>query len=117
MHFIQTMISSAAMLGCLAIAAPAIAHEGHEHDQQGATSAPATAGTMSEGEVRKIDKAAAKITIKHGPLHNLDMPAMTMVFKVGDPAMLDAVKEGDKVKFVAEKVKGSLTLTRLESSK
>ena len=72
---------------------------------------------LSDGVVRKIDKDAGKITIKHGPLVNLDMPAMTMVFRVKDPAMLTQVKEGDAIKFIAEKVGGALTVTTLESSK
>jgi Cu/Ag efflux protein CusF len=69
---------------------------------------------LSEGEVRKVDKSAKKITIKHGPLANLDMPPMTMVFQVKDPAMLDQVKAGDKVKFQAEKVGAAYTVTRIE---
>jgi Cu(I)/Ag(I) efflux system periplasmic protein CusF len=73
-----------------------------------------TTAPMSEGEVRKIDKEAAKITIKHGPLANLDMPSMTMVFRVKDPAMLDRVKEGDKIKFVADRMNGSLTVIQME---
>ena len=72
---------------------------------------------MADGEVRKVDKDAAKLTIKHGPLANLDMPGMTMVFRVKDPAMLDKLKSGDKIKFVAEKVNGALTVTALESAK
>ncbi len=75
---------------------------------------PALAGEMSDGEVRKVDKGAQKITIKHGPLANLDMPPMTMVFKVKDPAFLDQVKAGDKVKFEAEKVGGAFTVTKIE---
>jgi Cu(I)/Ag(I) efflux system protein CusF len=71
----------------------------------------------AEGEVRKVDKAAQKITIKHGPLANLDMPAMTMVFRVKDPAMLEAVKPGEKVKFRAEKVSGKLTVMQIEPVK
>jgi Cu(I)/Ag(I) efflux system protein CusF len=63
--------------------------------------------------VRKVDKEAQKITIRHGPLANLDMPAMTMVFRVKDPAMLEAVKPGDKVTFRAEKVDGAYTLTKI----
>jgi Cu(I)/Ag(I) efflux system periplasmic protein CusF len=70
--------------------------------------------TMADGEVRKVDKDAKKITIKHGPLQSLDMPAMTMVFQVKDPAMLNQVKAGDKVKFQAEKVGGAFTITKLE---
>jgi Cu/Ag efflux protein CusF len=65
--------------------------------------------------VRKVDKDAKKITIKHGPLANLDMPAMTMVFQVRDPAMLNQVKAGDKVKFQAEKVGGAFMVTQIEA--
>ena len=72
---------------------------------------------LSDGEIRKVDKDAKKITIKHGPLANLDMPAMTMVFQVKDPAMLDKVKVGDKVKFQAEKVGGAFTVTQIEAAK
>jgi Cu/Ag efflux protein CusF len=74
---------------------------------------PAGAQSMSEGEVRKVDKDAQKITIKHGPLKNLDMPPMTMVFRVKDPAMLDAVEQGDKVKFVAENIGGQFVVTEI----
>ena len=59
---------------------------------------------------------AGKITIKHGPIANLEMPGMTMEFRVQDPAMLDRVNEGDKVKFVADRVNGSLTVVQMESS-
>jgi Cu(I)/Ag(I) efflux system protein CusF len=79
--------------------------------------APALAQALSDGEVRKVDKDAKKITIRHGRLENLDMPPMTMVFQVKDPAMLDQVKTGDKVKFQAEKVGGAFTITRLEPAK
>lgn len=71
-------------------------------------------GDMSQGEVRKIDKGAGKITLKHSELKNLQMPAMSMVFRVKDPAMLEQVKVGDQVHFVAEKVGGQFTLTRIE---
>ncbi len=82
-----------------------------------AQSGPATAGapnSMSSGEVKKVDKSAGKVTIKHGPLQNIGMDAMTMVFRVKDPAMLDQVKAGDKISFVAEAPNGQLTVTRLE---
>ncbi|WP_250441782.1 copper-binding protein [Caballeronia sp. AZ1_KS37] len=69
---------------------------------------------MSHGEVKKVDTAAGKLTIKHGPLENLDMEAMTMVFKVSDPAMLSQVKVGDKIDFVAEEVNGALTVTKMQ---
>jgi Cu/Ag efflux protein CusF len=72
---------------------------------------------MSQGVIRKVDKSGKKITIKHGPLLNLDMPAMTMVFKVTDPAMLQQMRAGDKVDFVAERVNGVLTITKAEAAK
>ena len=71
-------------------------------------------GPMADGEVRKIDKAQAKITLRHGPIVNLDMPGMTMVFKVADPKMLDTLNEGDKVKFSADKVNGAITVTAIQ---
>lgn len=69
---------------------------------------------LTEGEIRKVDKSAGKLTIKHGPIQNLDMPAMSMVFRVQEPAMLDKVQSGDKVRFRAEKVGGQYTVTRIE---
>ena len=66
-----------------------------------------------DGEVRKVDKAQQKITLKHGPIKNIDMPAMTMVFRVKDARMLDSVAEGDKVKFSAEKINGQYTVTSI----
>ena len=72
---------------------------------------------MADGEVRKIDKDAGKMTIKHGELKNLDMPAMTMVFRVKDPAMLDRLQPGDKIKFSAEKIGGQFTVTEFEPVK
>ena len=74
--------------------------------------------TMTEGEVRKVDKPRGKITLKHGEIKNLDMPPMTMVFGVKDKALLDRVKKGDKVKFTADKNKaGDLIVTALEAQK
>jgi len=75
-----------------------------------------TADTMTDAEVRKVDKDAQKLTLRHGAIANLDMPAMTMVFRVSDPALLDNVKVGDKVRFHAEKVGGQLTVTRIEAN-
>jgi Cu/Ag efflux protein CusF len=71
------------------------------------------------GEVKKIDEAAGKITLKHGPIKSLDMDedGMTMVFRVQDPAMLKSVKVGDKVKFAADRVNGQITVTSLQKAK
>ena len=74
-------------------------------------------GDMADGEIRKIDTDNKKITIKHGEIKNLDMPGMTMVFQVKDPAMLSAVKTGDKVRFKAEKSGGAMVVTEIQPAK
>jgi Cu/Ag efflux protein CusF len=92
-----------------------MAHADDAHHKPAAGGSQA-AEALAEGEVRRVDKDAKKITIKHGPLVKLDMPPMTMVFQVKDPAMLDQVKPGDKVRFDAEKVGGAFLLTRIEKT-
>lgn len=72
------------------------------------------AALPSEGVVKKVDKAQGKLTIKHGPLENLGMPAMTMVFRVQDTAWLEQLKPGDTVRFLADRVNGAFTVTTLE---
>ena len=80
----------------------------------GMTMDTAATAAMTDGEVRKIDKENQKITLKHGDIKNLDMPGMTMVFKVKDAAMLDKVQVGSKVKFKAEKSDGAVVVTSVE---
>jgi Cu/Ag efflux protein CusF len=71
-----------------------------------------------DGQVTKVDESAGKITIKHGPLKKFDMDeGMTMVFRAGDPAMLKAVKPGDKVRFVPDRINGQFTVTKIEKAK
>jgi len=96
------------LLAALAIASPLYA--------QPVTVPPPTAQApvMSEGVVRKIDAANAKITLRHGPIANLDMPPMTMVFRVQPPELLSGTKVGDKVKFHAEDINGTLTVTAIQ---
>ena len=72
---------------------------------------------MAEGEIRKVDSENKKVTIKHGVIKSLDMPAMTMVFQVKDTAMLDKVKAGDKVRFTAEKANGAIVVTDIQPAK
>jgi len=105
------------VMGCtVAVSATAYAagDTGNMNTAGGAQQGAADAKNMSHGEVKKVDNAAGKLTIKHGPLKNLDMEAMTMVFKVKDPAMLSQVKVGDKIDFVAEEIDGALTVTKLQ---
>ena len=72
---------------------------------------------LAEGEVRRIDKTAGKISLKHGEIKNLDMPPMSMVFQAKDPALLNKVKVGDKVVFTADKIDGNYTVMSIELSK
>ncbi|WP_280156333.1 copper-binding protein [Piscinibacter sp. XHJ-5] len=78
---------------------------------------PSAAAALSEGEVRKVDKQAGKLTLRHGRIENLDMPPMTMVFRASDPKMLDGLNEGDKVRFAADRVDGAITVTRIETTR
>lgn len=73
-----------------------------------------SASALTDGEVRKLDKDAGKITIRHGAIVNLDMPPMTMVFQVTDSSLLETVKVGDKIQFAAEKRAGSYIVTRVD---
>ena len=84
------------------------------------TAASAVAqAAMVNGEVKKIDESAGKITLKHGPIKSLDMDedGMTMVFRVQDPAMLKQVKVGDKVQFEAERATAGITITKMQKGK
>lgn len=115
MKIIPALLASLALSALLPLTATAA---GHTAKPAAATEMkPADATALSAGEVKKVDKDAGKITIKHGPLANLSMPAMSMVFRVKDPAMLEQVKAGDKIRFVAEKVDGALTVVTMQADK
>lgn len=92
--------------------------ETHDHSQHNAMPAASQddANALADGEVKKVDKDAGKLTVKHGPLANLNMPGMTMAFKVQDQAMLDQVKAGDKIRLRVERVNGAFTVTKLEAA-
>jgi Cu(I)/Ag(I) efflux system periplasmic protein CusF len=100
-----------AVIAALVLASPGAWATSHQSHAQAADKA------MADGEIRKVDADAQKVTIKHGPLPNLDMPAMTMVFRVKDPAMLDRMKAGAKIRFRAEKVGGAYTVMEVEDVK
>ena len=72
---------------------------------------------MVDGVVKKVDKSAGKVTLSHGPLTNLNMPAMTMVFRVKDANWLDQMKAGDKIRFMADNVNGAVTIVHFEPTK
>ena len=73
--------------------------------------------SLTDGEVKKIDKEQGKITLKHGAIKHMDMPGMTMVFHVKDKAMLDTVKTGDKVQFMVVDEGGKMTVTQIQAGK
>lgn len=71
---------------------------------------------LSEGEVLRLDAKALKVTLRHGELKNLNMPPMTMVFRVKDPALLGALNVGDKVRFRAEQLQAAYYVTHIEKA-
>lgn len=89
------------------------------HAQHGGTpvASAATTGAMTAAEVRKVDTDQGKVTLKHEAIANLDMPAMTMVFRVAQPEMLKDLKAGDKVQFQAESANGAIVVTRIQAQK
>jgi len=90
---------------------------GHEHNH-GAKEAKASAASaeMADGEIRKINKNTGKITVKHGEIKSVEMPPMTMVFGVSDKAMLEGLKEGDKVKFDVKQEGSNYTVTEIKKA-
>jgi Cu(I)/Ag(I) efflux system periplasmic protein CusF len=100
-------LNAARMIAALAVFGPVSAGLAEE-----AKSLP-----MVQGQIKKVDVSAGKMTIKHAAIPNLDMDGMTMVFKAGDPVMLSEVKPGDKVMFSADKVNGQLTVMTVQKGK
>lgn len=111
------------LLAALAVLAPwalpAAAHEDHagHGGHVGPAAVAPTVAPLTDGVVKKVDKAAGKVTISHGPLVNLDMPAMTMVFRVKEAGWLDRLQPEAKIRFLAESENGVLTVVRLEAAK
>ncbi len=94
------------------------ADDSHKHHAAGAAKqAVAANAALIDGEVRKVDKAEGRITIKHGAMPKFDMPPMTMAYRAKDKAMVDQVKAGDRIRFDAENAGGEFTLLRLEKAK
>ena len=102
-----------ATLAALAAAPAATAQSHHDHP----AASQASSAAMADGEVRKVDRDAGEVTLKHGYIKSLDMPPMTMVFQVKDRAVLDRLKAGDKVRFAAEEKAGAYVVTAIEPAK
>lgn len=106
----KRFIAGVAAGGALFCVLPAAsAASGHDH---GAAATATTA--QSEGLVKRIDKAAGLVTLTHGPIANLQMPGMTMPFRLADPKWIDRLKAGDKVRFRVEEKDGGLVIVRIE---
>ena len=89
---------------------PAFAQTTMDNGQMGAAAAPG----WTDGEVRKMDKATGKLTLKHGEIKHMDMPGMTMVFTAKDKSLLTGIKPGDKIKFMAVSEGGKLIVTDIQ---
>ncbi len=106
-----------AILIALPTALPGASFAAGDHGSHQMTQAPVAGDAqMTDGLVKKVDKPAGKITLSHAPLPALGMPAMTMIFRVKDPAWLDQMKAGDKIRFMADKVNGLYTVVHFESA-
>jgi Cu/Ag efflux protein CusF len=116
MNFIKTShLHTLALVAALGLATASTWAQTPGAAQPSAAAAPQTsaADDMTDGVVRKVDMAQHKVTIKHGAIKNLDMPGMTMVFAVADPAMLNGLNKGDTVRFKADNIAGKLTVTEI----
>ncbi|HEX4879881.1 MAG TPA: copper-binding protein [Limnobacter sp.] len=91
---------------------------GHNHDHGSGKPAESTAAAaaMADGEIRRINSNTGKVTMKHGEIKSIQMPPMTMVFGVTDKAMLDGLKEGDKVKFDVKQEGSNYTITTIQKA-
>jgi Cu(I)/Ag(I) efflux system protein CusF len=113
----NSILLTLSILGA-ALALQANADDSHKHAAAiAAKPAAAASVALTEGEVRKVDKAAGKITIKHDAMPKFDMPPMTMAYRVKDKAMLEHLKPGDQIKFDVDGVGGEFTVLRLEKVK
>lgn len=118
-HILQTAAILGAALSA-SMADPARAQQkadDHAAHQAASPAASTAAADLADGEVRKIDKDTGRITLRHGEIRHLDMPGMTMVFQVREPALLDKLKVGDKVRFRAEKAGSGYAVTAIEMAR
>jgi len=114
---ITTALITAAILVVSPVAiAQMTDHSGHAGHAMPVAQASTEANASTEATVKKVDKAGGKVTLAHGPLKNLGMPPMTMVFKVKDAKVLGTLKEGDKIRFVAEQAGNDYLATKIEKA-
>ena len=127
MQTLQSFIAASTLAFCFSLGVQAAdSHADYDHStpegmskhqellQKDAQQASTANDAMVNVEVRKVDQSSGKLTLRHEPIPNLGMGAMTMVYRVADPAMLDKLKVGDKIRFQADSVNGALTVTKIE---
>ena len=110
---LQLVLSATVWAFTAFVGNPAFAQMNMDHGKMGMAAAPG----MTDGEVRKIDKDAGKITIKHGDIKHMDMPGMTMVFVAKDKALLDKTSVGAKIQFMVTNENGQMTVTDIQPVK
>ena len=114
MNIIQKITTVSALALGIALPVSSMAQTTMDHSKMDMSQ---PAASMTEGEVKKIDLEAGKVTIKHGPIKHMDMPGMTMVFVVKDKALLDKTAVGSKIQFMAMNEKGQMTVTDIQPAK
>ncbi len=107
-------VAAATLMFATATVAAQTAQSGEDASPPEASTAASANMAKAEGEVRKVDREAKKLTLRHGPIPNLEMPDMTMVFRVVDAKMLDGLEARQKVRFTADRIQGQLTVTSIE---
>ncbi len=110
---LKLVLSTTALAISALVGNPVFAQMNMDHGKMGIAAAPG----MTDGEVRKIDKDAGKITIKHGDIKHMDMPGMTMVFVAKDKALLDKTSVGAKIQFMVTNENGQMTVTDIQPAK
>lgn len=110
----KRLLIPAALVAASLLSMPAMAAGDHAH---AVAQAPAAAGQLVDGTVKKVDKTAGEVILSHGELTNLGMPAMTMAFRVKNAAWLDQLKKGDKIRFKADMVNSAVTVVQFEPAK
>lgn len=115
----KTILASAFIAFAATFSVPGMAADHASHGAMPVQTQQSTADVqMTDGQVKKVDKAAGKVTLSHGPIANIGMTMpMTMVFRVKESAWLDQMKEGDKIRFMADKINGAITVVHFEAVK
>ena len=120
MKLIQSLLASACICAASLIPVASFAQATMDHSKMGDMKMDASqdmSKDMTDGEIRKVDKEAGKLTIKHGEIKNLDMPGMTMVFRVKDKVVLDKLQTGDKIKFKVVREDGNMVVTDIRPAR